>query len=86
MTITPHTRCVGNANPVRGGPICPVRDTCGRHQAMEARGILLVDVRALLCNSPDFRYRTEGQALPSPKCDDVEAVESVRSDTEAADE
>ncbi len=86
MTVTPHTRCVGRRDLRPGGAICPVRDGCGRYQALEARGILLVDVRALLCNSPDFRYRTEGQALPSPKCDDVEAVESVRSDTEAADE
>ena len=86
MTITPHTFCSKRLPHPGRGAICPVRDGCGRHQAMEARGILLVDVRALLCNSPDFRYRTEGQALPSPKCDDVEAVESVRLDTEAADE
>ena len=37
-------------------------------------------------DSPDFRDRTEGHAFPSPKCDDGEAVESVRLDTEAADE
>lgn len=84
MTITPHTRRVGNANPVRGGPICPVRKDCGRYQALEARGILLVDVRALLCTSPDFRYRTAAQALPSPKCEDGDASASVRLDTEGA--
>lgn len=85
MTITPHTRCVGNANPVRGGPICPVRESCGRYQATRVDSILS-DRRMLLCNSPDFRYRTEWHAFPPPKCDDGEADASVRSDTEAADE
>lgn len=86
MTITPHTRCVGRRDLRPGGAICPVRDDCGRYQALQARGILVVDARALLCNSPDFSYRTEAQAFPSPKCESQEVVESVRSDTEAVDE
>lgn len=79
--ITPFTRCVGRRDLRADGSVCPVRESCGRFQALQAGGILVVDARALLCTSPDFAYRTEGHGFPAPKCEAQEGAESVRCAT-----
>lgn len=79
--ITPFTRCVGRRDLRADGSVCPVRESCGRFQALQAGGILVVDARALLCTSPDFEHRTKPARIAPPQCGSAESENTVRCPT-----